>query len=115
MPTQRVTLLASAGLMALVPAAASGQSTGPSASAPGSQSQIVVNGNRRQYDSSIDRRTYAVAKDLQGANGTIADVLRNIPSVAAFLAAGFRFAAEIELPEKRAALLIRDRTLRHLL
>jgi len=41
--------------------------------------------------------------------------LRNIPSVAAFLAAGFRFAAEIELPEKRAALVIRDRTLRHLL
>jgi RimJ/RimL family protein N-acetyltransferase len=41
--------------------------------------------------------------------------LRNIPSVAAFLAAGFRFAAEVELPEKRAALVIRDRALRHLL
>ncbi|MCQ4082966.1 acetyltransferase [Streptomyces sp. RB6PN25] len=41
--------------------------------------------------------------------------LRNNPSVAAFLTAGFRFAAEIDLPEKRAALVIRDRALRHLL
>jgi RimJ/RimL family protein N-acetyltransferase len=41
--------------------------------------------------------------------------LRNIPSAAAFLAAGFRFAAELELPDKRAALVIRDRALRHLL
>ncbi|MBL1108687.1 acetyltransferase [Streptomyces sp. 5-8] len=38
--------------------------------------------------------------------------LRNTPSVAAFLSAGFRFAAEIELPGKRAALMIRDRVLR---
>ncbi|MEU2060010.1 GNAT family N-acetyltransferase [Streptomyces sp. NPDC013455] len=38
--------------------------------------------------------------------------LHNTPSVAAFLSAGFRFAAEIDLPGKRAALLIRDRTLR---
>ncbi|QOV35080.1 acetyltransferase [Streptomyces ferrugineus] len=41
--------------------------------------------------------------------------IRNTPSVAAFLAAGFRFSAEIELPAKRAALMIRDRSLRHLL
>ena len=41
--------------------------------------------------------------------------LRNTPSVAAFLAAGFRFAAELRLPDKSAALMIRDRTLRHLL
>jgi RimJ/RimL family protein N-acetyltransferase len=37
--------------------------------------------------------------------------LRNTPSVAAFLAAGFRFSAEVELPGKRAALMIRDRAL----
>ncbi|WP_030884475.1 GNAT family N-acetyltransferase [Streptomyces varsoviensis] len=37
--------------------------------------------------------------------------LRNTPSVAAFLGAGFRFAAELELPDKRAALMIRDRSL----
>ncbi|MEE1790410.1 GNAT family N-acetyltransferase [Streptomyces sp. BE308] len=36
--------------------------------------------------------------------------LRNTPSVAAFLGAGFRFSAEVELPAKRAALMIRDRT-----
>ncbi|WP_103885267.1 GNAT family N-acetyltransferase [Actinacidiphila yanglinensis] len=38
--------------------------------------------------------------------------LRNTPSVAAFLAAGFRLSAEVELPGKRAALMIRDRALR---
>ncbi|MGN9761150.1 GNAT family N-acetyltransferase [Streptomyces sp. SD31] len=41
--------------------------------------------------------------------------IRNIPSVAAFLSAGFRFSAEIDLPAKRAALMVRDRSLRHLL
>ena len=41
--------------------------------------------------------------------------LRNSPSVAAFLTAGFRFSAELELPGKRAALMIRDRAFRHLL
>ena len=40
--------------------------------------------------------------------------LRNIPSVAAFLSAGFRLSAEVELPGKRAALMIRDRALRDL-
>ncbi|ALO96593.1 siderophore biosynthesis protein [Streptomyces hygroscopicus subsp. limoneus] len=38
--------------------------------------------------------------------------LRNTPSIAAFLSAGFRFAAEVDLPDKRAALVIRDRVLR---
>ncbi|MFE7159817.1 GNAT family N-acetyltransferase [Streptomyces sp. NPDC057636] len=41
--------------------------------------------------------------------------LRNTPSVSAFLSAGFRFSAEVDLPDKRAALMIRDRTLRALL
>jgi RimJ/RimL family protein N-acetyltransferase len=41
--------------------------------------------------------------------------LRNIPSVTAFLSAGFRFSAEVDLPTKRAALMVRDRSLRHLL
>ncbi|KUM79018.1 GNAT family N-acetyltransferase [Streptomyces griseorubiginosus] len=41
--------------------------------------------------------------------------LRNIPSVTAFLSAGFRFSAEIELPAKRAALMVRERPLRDLL
>lgn len=41
--------------------------------------------------------------------------LRNTPSVAAFLSAGFRYGAEVDLPAKRAALMLRDRTLRHLM
>ncbi|MET7288784.1 GNAT family N-acetyltransferase [Streptomyces sp. NPDC005573] len=41
--------------------------------------------------------------------------LRNTPSVAAFLNAGFRFAAEVDLPDKRAALMLRDRSLRDVL
>ncbi|MFF5726894.1 GNAT family N-acetyltransferase [[Kitasatospora] papulosa] len=35
--------------------------------------------------------------------------LRNDPSVSAFLSAGFRFSAEVDLPDKRAALMVRDR------
>ncbi|MEU1487091.1 GNAT family N-acetyltransferase [Streptomyces sp. NPDC005752] len=35
--------------------------------------------------------------------------LRNTPSVSAFLGAGFRFCAEVDLPDKRAALMVRDR------
>lgn len=41
--------------------------------------------------------------------------LRNTPSVSAFLSAGFRLSAEVDLPDKRAALMIRDRALRALL
>ncbi|MFF9818065.1 GNAT family N-acetyltransferase [Streptomyces sp. NPDC014006] len=41
--------------------------------------------------------------------------VRNVPSLAAFLNAGFRFSAEVDLPGKRAALMLRDRSLRSLL
>lgn len=41
--------------------------------------------------------------------------LRNTPSVAAFLRAGFRFSAEVDLPGKRAALMLHDRALRQVL
>ncbi|MFE4594344.1 GNAT family N-acetyltransferase [Streptomyces laurentii] len=41
--------------------------------------------------------------------------LRNVPSVAAFLGAGFLLDAEVDLPGKRAALMVRERALRHLL
>jgi RimJ/RimL family protein N-acetyltransferase len=41
--------------------------------------------------------------------------IRNTPSIAAFLTAGFRFSAEVDLPDKRAALVVRDRSLRLLL
>ncbi|MEV7195590.1 GNAT family N-acetyltransferase [Streptomyces sp. NPDC093510] len=41
--------------------------------------------------------------------------LRNTPSVSAFLSAGFRYFAEVDLPDKRAALVVRDRALRNVL
>ncbi|MFJ7959420.1 GNAT family N-acetyltransferase [Streptomyces sp. NPDC096319] len=41
--------------------------------------------------------------------------IRNTPSVSAFLSGGFRYAVEVDLPDKRAALMIRDRALRHVL
>jgi RimJ/RimL family protein N-acetyltransferase len=41
--------------------------------------------------------------------------VRNVASVAAFLNAGFRLSAEVDLPGKRAALMVRDRTLREVL
>jgi RimJ/RimL family protein N-acetyltransferase len=40
--------------------------------------------------------------------------LRNMPSITAFLHAGFGISAEVDLPAKRAALMIRDRSPRHL-
>lgn len=41
--------------------------------------------------------------------------LRNTPCVAAFLGAGFRLTGEVDLPDKRVALIIRDRSLRDVL
>ncbi|MET3984980.1 GNAT family N-acetyltransferase [Streptomyces sp. PvR034] len=41
--------------------------------------------------------------------------MRNTPSVSAFLNSGFHCSAEVDLPEKRAALMIRERALRNLL
>jgi RimJ/RimL family protein N-acetyltransferase len=57
-----------------------------------------------------------VLDNRAGCSRVIAEPdLRNTPSVAAFLTAGFRLYGEVELPGKRAALMIRDRALRHLL
>jgi outer membrane receptor protein involved in Fe transport len=50
-------------------------------SAPPAGQQITVTGVRRSYETGIDRSTYRIGSDVQAANGTIADVLRNIPSV----------------------------------
>jgi outer membrane receptor protein involved in Fe transport len=74
----RIALLAGAAFIA-VPSVARAQQAAPPAKAPATP--IVVTGTRRGYDSSIDRRTYTIGKDIQAANGSIADVLRNIPSV----------------------------------
>ncbi|SFE93102.1 Protein N-acetyltransferase, RimJ/RimL family [Actinacidiphila alni] len=54
-----------------------------------------------------------VFDQLPGCPRVVAEPdLRNTPSVAAFLSGGFRLSAELRLPGKRAALMIRDRSLR---
>jgi outer membrane receptor protein involved in Fe transport len=60
--------------------APAGQSTPPPAKKD-QQDQITVTGVRETYSANIDRRTYLIGRDVQGATGSIADVLRNIPSV----------------------------------
>lgn len=42
---------------------------------------IVVSADRAPARSMIDRKAYAVTRDLQAATGSAADVLRNLPSV----------------------------------
>lgn len=89
----------------------------------------------RPHDTGIHLLVGSVADRGRGVGGTllraVADLvldhrprcgrvvaepdLRNTPSVAAFLSAGFRFSAEVELPDKRAALMVRDRAFRDLL
>ncbi|HEX4712580.1 TonB-dependent receptor [Phenylobacterium sp.] len=44
-------------------------------------SGVVVNGTRAEVETSIDRKSYSVANDLTAHNGSVAEVLRNIPSV----------------------------------
>jgi outer membrane receptor for ferrienterochelin and colicin len=42
---------------------------------------LTVNGGAPAMQTSIDRRSYSLGKDLQGQAGSLADALRNIPSV----------------------------------
>ncbi len=62
-----------------IPFAHSGAGAQTKSAATGSD--IVVTGQAPVTQSSIDRKSYAVTKDLQSAAGTASDVLRNIPSV----------------------------------
>ena len=48
---------------------------------PGTDQTIVVTGERPATQSSIDRKSYSVAHDLQARSGSVADILRNLPSV----------------------------------
>jgi outer membrane receptor protein involved in Fe transport len=50
--------------------------------APGkSVSEVVITGQAAAVQTSIDRRSYSVAADLQAQSGSIGDALRNVPSV----------------------------------
>lgn len=59
---------------------AAAQSTPAGAGSKADQS-IVVTGERAAAQTSIDRRTYSVTHDLQSGSGSVADILRNLPSV----------------------------------
>jgi outer membrane receptor protein involved in Fe transport len=62
--------------------AATTQPSAKPATAGVAVSGVTVNGAARaQVETSIDRRSYSVANDLQATTGSIGDVLRNIPSV----------------------------------
>jgi outer membrane receptor protein involved in Fe transport len=50
-------------------------------SAPTAVEGVVVTGDANAMRTSIDRRSYSVANDLSARTGSIADALRNIPSV----------------------------------
>lgn len=63
-----------------IAAPAHAQSAQPPAQTPNNKT-ITVTGTRQTYTNDIDRRTYDIRRDVQGATGSIADVLRNIPSV----------------------------------
>jgi outer membrane receptor protein involved in Fe transport len=52
------------------------------APAPKVVEEVTVTGTSTQgFRSSIDRRSYGIAQDLQATTGTISDALKNIPSV----------------------------------
>jgi outer membrane receptor protein involved in Fe transport len=42
---------------------------------------VAVTAGRQAVTTSIDRKSYSVARDLQSTSGSVADVLRNLPSV----------------------------------
>jgi hypothetical protein len=43
--------------------------------------EVVVTGERPAVETRVDRKVYAVSRDLQAAIGNANDVLRNVPSV----------------------------------
>jgi outer membrane receptor protein involved in Fe transport len=63
------------------PAPAPASDTAPPAASPTTVQGVVVTGQAAPVTTSIDRRSYSVAGDLQAQIGSIADALRNIPSV----------------------------------
>ena len=48
---------------------------------PPSGETITVTGRRNEIQTSTDRVSYPIANDIQGTTGSMADVLRNIPSL----------------------------------
>lgn len=86
-PPRRAALLAATGLAALSTAAfaQTTPATPPAKKDPSNQVQGVTITAPASQDmrTSIDRRSYSLGKDLQATTGSVADVLRNVPSVQA--------------------------------
>lgn len=94
-------IAATAALLLLLTSAAQAQTAAPDqssqtappsgAAAPKAQpapsgaaaqaSGVTVQGKRPDYRSSIDRRSYSLTNDVQAANGSLADALRNVPAL----------------------------------
>lgn len=70
---------ASAAVRAADPPPPATATTPPAASAP--VAEVVVKGERLAVETTIDRKIYTIANDLQSTSGSAADVLRNLPSV----------------------------------
>lgn len=51
------------------------------AAAPQAIESVLITAQKPAETTSIDRRTYSVAHDLQATSGSVSDVLRNLPSV----------------------------------
>ncbi len=84
--TRRAALLAATGLAAFSTAAVAQTTTttpAPAKKEPSSQVQgvTITAPSSQDVKTSIDRRSYSLGKDLQAATGSVADVLRNVPSV----------------------------------
>src|SRR5438270_412132 len=77
-PMRRALLAAcaSAAVLALAAPAAAQEARGPS---PGGPVTAAAAADGVRAD--IDRRSYDITKDLQTSTGTVADALRNVPSV----------------------------------
>jgi outer membrane receptor protein involved in Fe transport len=68
-------------LMALAAASPSAQAQTPKTAPAKSVSEVVITGQAPAVQTSVDRRSYNVASDLQATTGSIGDALRGVPSV----------------------------------
>ncbi|HJV42364.1 TonB-dependent receptor domain-containing protein [Caulobacter sp.] len=82
-PTRRAALMAATGLAAISGAALAQTAPAPAKKDQPNQVQgvTITAPSSQDIKTSIDRRSYSLGKDLQATTGSVADVLRNVPSV----------------------------------
>lgn len=84
-PTRRAALLAATGLAAIGSTALAQTTTSPAPAKKEQSTQVqgvtITAPGQQDIKTSIDRRSYSLGKDLQATTGSVADVLRNVPSV----------------------------------